>query len=267
MKRVIFVLGILFLLGCSTIPISMRRQLLLVPTAELVALSDTSYKEILAQSKPSTDAAATAMVFKVGKRIAASAEQFLSENGMSKELKNYAWEFNLIEDNQVNAFCLPGGKIVVYTGILPVTKDEAGLAVVIGHEVAHAIANHGAERLSQELLVQLGASTISDAYTKNPTKTKAVLYQIYGVGSQVGVLLPYSRLHESEADSIGLILMARAGYDPRQAPVLWERMNSMSKERGLEILSTHPAPATRITRINQDMPKALEYYDAGLRKG
>jgi predicted Zn-dependent protease len=264
MKRRIFLLGVIFLIGCSTIPISMRRQLLLVPTSELVALSSTSYNEILAQSTKSTDTKTTAMVVRVGKRIAAAAEEFLRENGMEKELKNYAWEFNLIEDPQVNAFCLPGGKIVVYTGILPITKDEPGLAVVVGHEVAHAIANHGAERLSQELLLQLGASTISDAYTKNPTKTKAVLYQIYGVGSQVGVLLPYSRLHESEADSIGLIVMARAGYDPREAPRLWERMNTLQKERGLDFLSTHPAPATRITKINQDLPKALEYYSGTL---
>ncbi|MBN2266812.1 MAG: M48 family metallopeptidase [Candidatus Babeliaceae bacterium] len=261
-KNIALSILIFFLVGCATTPITMRRQLLLVPNDELIALSATSYNEILQNSTRASSTTDEQMVTRVGQRIAAAAEDFMRENGMQEELKNYNWEFNLIEDQQVNAFCLPGGKIAVYTGILPVTQSETGLAVVVGHEVAHALANHGGERLSQELIVQLGASAISDAYTKNPTKTKAALFQVYGIGSQVGVLLPYSRLQESEADTIGLILMARAGYDPHEAPRLWERMSALEKERGLEFLSTHPAPNTRIEKIKQDLPKALEYYKA-----
>ncbi|MFC1809198.1 M48 family metallopeptidase [Candidatus Omnitrophota bacterium] len=260
MKKLSLIVCVIFLVGCQTIPISLRRQLSLVPQEQLVSLSETSYNEILATATKSESKSDTKMVVEVGKKIAASAEHFLSENGMADEIKHYSWEFNLIEDKQVNAFCLPGGKIVVYTGILPVAKDETGLAVVMGHEVAHAIANHGGERMSQELLVQLGANTIAEALNKNPTKAKALLYQVYGVGTQVGVLLPYSRLHETEADSIGLTLMAQAGYDPREAPKFWERMNALSKDSGYEFLSTHPAPENRITKITEELPKALEHY-------
>ena len=180
---------------------------------------------------------------------------------MESEIKNYRWEFNLIEnDKMVNAFCMPGGKVGVYTGILPITQNETGLAVVMGHEIAHAIAKHGNERVSQGLLAQLGGVALSTALSKNPGTTNQIFMAAYGVGANVGVLLPYSRLHESEADRIGLILMAKAGYDPREAVPFWQRMNEKGGPRPPEFLSTHPAPESRIKQIQDLIPEAMKYY-------
>ena len=205
----------------------------------------------------------TAGVVEAGKRIAASAESFMRDSGMEKDLKNYKWEFNLIQDDKtVNAFCMPGGKIVVYTGILPVTRDANGLATVMSHEVAHAIANHGGERMSQELIVQAGGMGISQLMKSKPEQARNILMQVYGAGSQYGVLLPYSRSHESEADRIGLILMARAGYDPKTAVAFWERMNNLGGVKPPEILSTHPATQRRIEDIQKELPEAEKYYKA-----
>ena len=185
----------------------------------------------------------------------------MRENGMEKEIETYHWEFNLIEDDKtINAFCMPGGKIAVYTGILPVTQDENGLAVVLGHEVAHALANHGGERMSQMMLAQLGATSLSVALSSQPALAKDLIMQAYGVGANVGVLLPYSRRHELEADHIGLILMARGGYDPRTAIPFWQRMNNVGGERPPEFLSTHPTPEKRIEDIQKEIPEAMKYY-------
>lgn len=254
-------MAVLFLAGCSTVPITGRRQLSFIPEGELLTLSDQNYKQVLSESTISKDAGWSAKVTKVGKKIAASAEEFMKENGMQNQLENYRWEFNLIEDpKSVNAFCMPGGKIVVFTGILPVAKDENGLAAVMSHEVAHALANHGGERMSQELIVQAGGMGLSQLLKSKPEKARQILLQAYGAGTQVGVLLPYSRSHESEADHIGLILMARAGYDPRAAVPFWERMNALSGSAPPEFLSTHPATSRRIEDIKSEIPEAAKYY-------
>ena len=258
---------ITFLIGCSTVPITGRRQLSFIPQNQLIASSNDSYHQLLSESKISEDKEKTQMVVNVGKRIASSAEQFMRENRMEKEIQNYHWEFKLIQDDKtVNAFCMPGGKIAVYTGILPITQDESGLAVVLGHEVAHALANHGGERMSQLLLAQMGATTLSAALSQQPQRTKQLLLQVYGIGANVGVILPYSRSHELEADHIGLILMARAGYDPRTAIPFWQRMNEKVGKRPPEFLSTHPAPMKRIEDIRNELPEAMKYYKQSTNK-
>ena len=252
---------ITFLIGCSTVPITGRRQLSFIPQNQLIASSNDSYHQLLSESKISEDKEKTQMVVNVGKRIASSAEQFMRENRMEKEIQNYHWEFKLIQDDKtVNAFCMPGGKIAVYTGILPITQDESGLAVVLGHEVAHALANHGGERMSQLLLAQMGATTLSAALSQQPQQTRQLLLQVYGIGANVGVILPYSRSHELEADHIGLILMARAGYNPNSAIPFWQRMNEKARKRPPEFLSTHPEPMKRIEDIRNELPEAMKYY-------
>lgn len=261
MKKTFLFVAVFFLAGCSTVPITGRRQLSFIPSGELLTLSDQNYKQVLSTAKISTDADWNAKVTNVGKKIAASAETFMKENGMQKELANYHWEFNLIDDpNTVNAFCMPGGKIVVYTGILPVVQDENGLATVMSHEVAHALANHGGERMSQELIVQAGGMGLAQLMKSKPDKAKQIMAQVYGAGTQYGVLLPYSRAHESEADHIGLILMARAGYDPQTAVPFWNRMNSLGGTKPPEFLSTHPATSRRIADITKELPEAEKYY-------
>jgi predicted Zn-dependent protease len=251
----------LFLSSCSTVPVTERRGLHLVPDSELTSLSYQEYNKVLKTSKLSTDMTKVSMVRRVGQRIAVASEELLVETGRGTDIRNYKWEFNLIEDDKtVNAWCMPGGKVAVYTGLLPYSQDENGLAVVVGHEVAHAIAKHGNERMSQGLLAQFGAIGLSLALSGSPGLTSDIFMQAYGVGTQVGVLLPYSRVQESEADHIGLILMAKAGYDPRGAITLWQRMNAKGGSRPPEFLSTHPAPESRIRNIESQIPEAMKYY-------
>ncbi len=252
-------LVVLAAFACAVTPLTHRQQLALIPESQLVQLSLSSYKEVLSQSKVSHDPKEVDPVVRVGKRLAAATEQYLKTQGYPTE--NYSWEFNVIKDDQtVNAWCMPGGKIVVYTGILPITQDDSGLAVVMGHEIAHAVANHGSERLSQSLLVELGGAALSVALQQQPAKTQQLFMQAYGAGSQIGVLLPYDRLHESEADRIGLTLMALAGYDPHAAVPFWQRMNQVGGQRPPEFLSTNPAPESRIANIQQYIPEAMAYY-------
>jgi len=248
---------IFFLSSCATVPVTGRKSIHLVPDSQLLTLSLQQYAEVIKKSKLSTNQERVQMVRRVGKNIAQGTEDFLEQSGMGSDIKNYKWEFNLIEDDKVvNAWCMPGGKVAVYTGILPYTKDEAGLAAVIGHEVAHAIAKHGNERMSQELIAQMGASVVSVAISQNPGLTRDIFMQVYGVG----VLLPHSRQQESEADRIGLVLMAKSGYDPRSAVDLWKRMSKIEGQRPPEFLSTHPAPETRIREIESLIPEAMKYY-------
>jgi len=252
---------LLLIVGCATVPVTGRKSLNILPDSELLSMSLQEYKDVLKKSKLSNDPAEVQMVKRVGKRIASATEQFFTEKGMKSEIKNYKWEFNLIEDDKVaNAWCMPGGKVAVYTGILPITQDATGLAVVMGHEISHAIAKHGNERMSQGLLAQLGAAGLSAALSTNPGATSQIFMAAYGVGANVGVLLPYSRIQESEADHIGLILMAKAGYDPREAIPFWKRMNEKGGNRPPEFLSTHPAPETRIKDIEAKIPEAMKYY-------
>lgn len=259
----VFVPFLLVFSGCATVPVTQRKQFSFIPQQQLIALSDDSYAEILKESKLSTDSEKIDLVKRVGKKVADAAENFMCSIGQEDDIKDYKWEFTLIEDDKTaNAFCMPGGKIAVYTGILTVTQNESGLATVISHEVAHAIANHGGERLSQLLLVQLGEITLSLALQEKPKETRRIAYIAYGVTANVGVLLPYSRTHEKEADRIGLILMAKAGYDPHEALRFWRRMKEEEKGkfRPPEFLSTHPVPENRIKDIEKNIPEAMAYY-------
>ncbi len=258
---VIFILTTVFLTACAQVPITGRQSLHLVPESELLSLSLQQYGDVLNKSQLSKDSRKVAEVRKVGNRIAKAAEAFLVETGNQAALKNYQWEFNLIEDkDNANAWVMPGGKAAVYTGILPYTLTETGLAVVLGHEVGHALAEHGNERMSQELLANMGGMALSTALTSQPQITQQLAMAAFGAGTSIGVLLPYSRLQESEADHIGLILMARAGYDPRVAISFWQRLNAAPGSRPPELLSTHPAPETRIANIKALLPQAMGYY-------
>jgi predicted Zn-dependent protease len=249
------------LTACATVPLTQRHSLQLVPDSELTAMSLQEYQQVLRKAKLSQDSAQVQAVRRVGQRIARAAEAFLQEQGYGAKIRELHWEFNLIEDEKTaNAWVMPGGKAAVYTGILKYTQDDTGLAVVLGHEVAHAIAGHGNERMSQGLMAQMGAVALSVALAQEPATTQNLFLQAYGLGANVGLLLPYSRLQESEADHIGLILMARAGYDPRQAIPFWQRMQAEGGARPPELLSTHPAPQSRIEAIRQELPEALRYY-------
>ena len=255
------------LAACTTVPITNRKSLQMVPDSELMALSLQQYRQVLEKSRLSTDQKQVALVRKVGMKLAKASEAFLREAGMESSLAYFQWDFNLIEDDKmINAWVMPGGKAAVYTGILPFTRDETGLAVVLGHEVAHAIAGHGNERMSQALLAQMSGMALSVALSSQPDETQALAMAAFGAGASIGVLLPYSRLHESEADRIGLTLMARCGYDPRAAVPFWERMNSASQSRPPEFLSTHPAPDTRIENIKQYIPEAMPYFEKAVSR-
>lgn len=251
----------LMLMACAEVPITQRQSLSLLPESQLATMSLQEYDKVLKDSKLSSNQQQVKMVRRVGLKIAKSAEAFLAEAGMQSEIKNLNWEFNLIKDDKLaNAWVMPGGKAAVYTGILKYTRDETGLAVVLGHEVAHAIARHGNERMSQGLLAQMGGVALSVALSQNSAATQNLFMQAYGAGATVGLLLPYSRLHESEADRIGLTLMARAGYDPREAVPFWQRMNEQGGRRPPEFLSTHPTPESRIANIKKYIPEAMPYY-------
>ncbi len=245
------VIAALLATACATVPVTGRHQLLLLSEGQETQMGLTAYQQILKKSKLSTDPVATEQVRRVGKRIAEA-------TGRS----DFQWEFNLIEDKQANAFCLPGGKVAVYTGLLPITRDDAGLAAVLGHEVAHAIARHGGERVSQGLLVQVGLAATQIALARNDPAAVQQVTALLGAGATVGLLLPWSRTQESEADHLGLILMAKAGYDPHAALDLWRRMAEAAKGSGRppEFLSTHPSEATRIVQIEGWIPEAMQYY-------
>jgi predicted Zn-dependent protease len=224
-------------------------------------MSYQQYDNFMNTNKISTDKKKTALVKKVGSNIQNAVEKFFRENNMSEDLQGYDWEFNLVENDEVNAWAMPGGKVVFYTGILPVCRDEEGIAVVMGHEVAHAVAQHGSERMSQGLMTQLGGAALGVALKDEPEETKALWFTAYGLGTQVGVLLPYSRLHESEADHLGLVFMAMAGYNPNEAVEFWQRM-AENKKGGAppEFLSTHPSDETRINDLKKLIPEAMKYY-------
>lgn len=249
------------MLSCSRVPITGRQQLNLLPSSQMLSMSFQQYDDFLETNKISKDATQTAMVKRVGSKIQRAVEDYFASKGMAHELKGYSWEFNLIDSKEANAWCMPGGKVVFYTGILPITKDETGMAVVMGHEVAHAIAEHGNERMSQGMLTQLGGMALAVAIQEKPEQTQALWMTAFGVGSQVGVMLPFSRLHESEADRLGLILMAMAGYNPQQAVSFWQRMAEMKGGQAPpEFISTHPSDATRIEQIKKWLPEAMTYY-------
>lgn len=241
------------LTGCTTVPETGRRQVMLISGAQAAELGLASFEQLKKEQPISKDPQLNALVQRVGQRIAAVAP-----------LPNAQWEFVVFESKEANAFCLPGGKVGVYTGILPITKDEAGLATVIGHEVAHAVAQHGAERMSQELLRQTGGQLLAAGLSGADPRTQALVSLAYGVGTQVGAILPYSRLHESEADEMGLIYLARAGYDPEAAVAFWQRFAEYSRQAGAASvpawLRTHPVDEVRIRQLQQWMPRAKQEY-------
>lgn len=248
--------------SCSTVPITGRQQLSLLPESELIAMSITSYEQFLSESNLSQNQRQVEMVNRVGDKIAKAVIMYMDQNGLGDRVKNYNWEFNLVDEDVPNAWCMPGGKVVVYTGILPITQDEGGLAVVMGHEIAHAIARHGNERMSQALLIETGSLALAAAVDEKPEETKALFMMAYGIGTSVGVSLPYSRAHETEADKLGLIFMALAGYDPNQAVGFWERMSAAGGQKPPEFLSTHPSDQTRINDLKAFMPEAMKHYQS-----
>jgi predicted Zn-dependent protease len=251
-------------LSCSSVPLTGRKQLSIIPSSQMLSMSFQQYGDFLKSNTLSTNQAQTQLVRTVGSRIKSAVETYMTGNGYADRLKGYAWEFNLVESKEVNAWCMPGGKVVVYTGILPITRDESGLAVVLGHEIAHAVAEHGGERMSQELLAQFGGVALSELVKNKPQETQNLWLGVFGAGTQVGILLPYSRTHESEADHLGLIFMAMAGYNPQGAVEFWERMAAgKGGQAPPEFLSTHPSDATRIAQIKALMPEAMHYYAPG----
>ena len=249
---------ILVLFGCSTVPITGRKQPPMPPESYMVAQSTLSYQQVLSESTLAKDPQQVAQLNRVGLRISGAVDEFLKMNGMDARVKDFHWEFNLIDEDVPNAWCMPGGKVVFYTGILPFTQDETGMAVVMGHEIAHAVARHGSERITYQM-GQQGIGALLSWGTQDSDYHETYM-QLYGYGSQLGVILPYSRTHESEADRLGLIFMAMAGYDPHAAIAFWQRMAAGNSEAPPEFLSTHPADQTRIRKLRESMPEAMEYY-------
>jgi predicted Zn-dependent protease len=263
MRRHFFaLLAILFfVLSCQTVPITGRQQLSIVPSDTLMSMSFTEYDDFLKKHEVIADTKDAKMVGRVGRNIQRAVEQYFADHNMSDHIAGYQWEFHLVKDDAINAWCMPGGKVVVYTGILPLADGEEGLAVVMGHEISHAIAKHGNERMSQGLVAQMGGMALSVALAEKSQETRDLFMTAFGVGSQVGILLPYSRIQESEADRLGLIFMAMAGYDPREAAGFWKRMASAKKGKSVpEFLSTHPADNKRIADIEKLLPEAMGYY-------
>ena len=260
-KNVFAITASLFLFACEKVPITGRKQVSLIPESDMIGMSLTSYKDFLSKNPP---VAVTdnneELVKKVGTNISKAVEAFMKEKGLSSRLEGYQWEFNLVNDKTVNAWCMPGGKVVVYSGLLAVTQTETALACVLGHEIAHAVARHGNERMSQALLVQLGGTALQVALSQKAQLTQDLFMQSYGATSQLG-MLKYSRVHESEADKMGLVFMAIAGYNPEEAIAFWDRMAKASTgKQPYEIVSTHPSDETRIADIKAFLPQAMKYY-------
>jgi predicted Zn-dependent protease len=255
----VFLLG-LAIISCSKVPITGRKQLKLLPNSMMMEMGQSNYATFLKENpavNPPTRASAE--VTAVGTRISQAVEKYMRENGLSKKIEGYKWEFNVVDSKEVNAWCMPGGKVVVYTGILPLTKDDAGLAVVMGHEISHAIADHGNERMSQELAVQAAGIGLQIYMQQEPQQTQDIFMSAFGVGSQLGIL-GYSRQHELEADKLGLVFMAMAGYNPERAVSFWQEMSKIGGNKPPEFLSTHPSDERRIAQIKTFLPEAEKYY-------
>ena len=261
MKKIIglFACALLLLSSCGSVPVTGRNQLLLVSDSEVLASSLTQYSDYMKSAPISSDAKGKAMVTRVGKNIASATEAYLKANGLTNEVQNFSWEFNLVKDKQVNAFCMPGGKIVVYEGLLKLCSSDDELAVVIGHEVAHAVAKHSNERISQQLLTQYGAQILNQALSEKSARIQQIGNTVYGLGAQYGVTLPFSRKHESEADYMGLIFMTMAGYNPSTAVTFWQKMSANGGASIPEFMSTHPSDATRINDIKKYLPELEKY--------
>ena len=246
--------------SCSSVALTGRKQLMLVSDEQVMSLSEQSYTDYMKTATLSTDKKNTEMVVRVGKKIASAVETYLTSQGRQADISGFAWTFKLVKNAEANAFCLPGGKIVVNEGILPITQTEEGLAVVLGHEVAHAVAKHSAERLSQQMVMQYGGQALDVILSGKTTQTRQLAQTVYGLGAQYGVMLPYSRANENEADQIGLIFTAMAGYNPQAAVSFWQRMSAQGTQKVPEFMSTHPSDATRVSNIQKLIPEAMKYY-------
>ncbi len=261
-KFIVAILIISAVYACSKVPVTGRKQINLVSDSEMNSMSLTSYNEFLTENKGKvlSSGPEVVMVKRVGANIAKAVTEYMTANKMQDAIKNFQWEFNVVDDKTVNAWCMPGGKVVVYTGIMSVAKNETALAVVMGHEIAHAVAKHGSERMSQGLLQEFGGAVLSQALSQKSEVTKGLFMTAYGAGSNILGVLPFSRLQESEADKLGLIFMAMAGYNPEEAISFWQRMSAASQGGTPEFLSTHPSDDTRIKQIKDFLPEALKYY-------
>jgi predicted Zn-dependent protease len=260
MKKLIFLSLLAVLISaCSSVVLTGRKQLLLVSDADVLSMSATAYKQFVDSVPASKNVTQTALVKKVGVNISQAVENYLKTNGLEAEVANLKWEFALVKDTSVNAFCMPGGKVVFFEGILPMTKTEAGMAVVMGHEIAHAVAKHANERMSQQMAAQFGSGIADMLLSNKSAATRQTINILYGLGAQVGVILPYSRKHEYEADRLGLIFMAMAGYDPNEAVAFWERMSANSKGSNFEFMSTHPSDEKRIANMKAALPEAMKF--------
>jgi len=255
----VILLILLIISGCAVVPITDRKQMTLVSDQQMIAMGLTAYNDFISRSIISDDRTNTLLVEKVGRDIVRAVEVYCTEHNISDRISGFDWEFSLVEDKTANAFCLPGGKVVIYTGLLKYTKDGNGLAVVIGHEIAHLIAKHGNERMSQQLLKQFGGLALSLAISKKPQETQNLFNIVYELGSTLGVILPYSRLHELEADKLGLIFMSLAGYEPNASFAFWQRMSETHGSSIPVFLSTHPADSKRMMAIRKAMPEILRY--------
>jgi predicted Zn-dependent protease len=253
--------SVLFLSACTRNPVTGRKQLSLLPESQLQQMAGNEYRTFLTQNRvlASSNNRDAEMVRRVGTRIASAITGYYNSKGRGQILQGFQWEFNLIDKNEINAWCMPGGKVVVYTGILPVTQNEAALAVVLGHEISHAVAHHGNERMSQAMLAQ-GLGIAGDVLTSNNPRVNGIFNATFGAGSQVGFLLPNSRKQEYEADRFGLMFAAMAGYNPQEAVPFWQRMGSAGGQKPPEFLATHPSDENRIAKLRQYMPEALSYY-------
>ncbi len=245
--------------SCGTVALTGRKQLMLVSDEDVLSLSNKSYKAYMDTVKISADKKNTDMVIRVGTRLAGAVEEYLRSNGHEADCKNFAWEFHLVRNREANAFCMPGGKIVVNEGLLSVTQTEGALSIVLGHEIAHAVAKHSAERMSQQILANYGASGLQLLLSGQSSASKSISKAVYGLGANYGVMMPFSRKEESEADHMGLIFAAMAGYDPQVAIAFWQRMQAKGGKIP-EFFSDHPGDANRIEQIKKEMPEAMKYY-------
>ena len=256
----LLILAALLLSSCSSVPITGRKQLSLISDAEVLSSSLTQYKDYMAQATVSGNKVQSEMVTRVGKALAMATETYLKNNGMESDIQNYVWEFSLVANTEVNAFCMPGGKIVVYEGLMKMVSSEDELAVVIGHEVAHAVAKHSNERMSQQILAQYGSNVLNSALANKSAAVQSVAGQVFGLGAQYGVMLPFSRKQENEADYMGMVLMSMAGYNPDMALTFWQKMSAGGGASVPELLSTHPSDETRINNIKKNLPKIKQTY-------
>jgi len=256
MKKIIFFLAVIMLVSsCKTVPITGRKTLNFVPDAQVLPTAFAQYDGFLREHALSKDVAKTKQIKNVGSRISKAVDRFMRANNMVSEANSYRWEFNLVEDETINAWCMPGGKVVFYTGILPMCANEDGIASVMGHEIAHAFAKHGQERMSQGLAQQLGGMAVAIGTANQPDKTRQLWNTAYGVSSQLG-MLKFSRVHENEADKLGMVFMIMAGYNPKEAAEVWVRMSKSGGQQPPEFLSTHPSHASRIQTLTQFIPEA-----------